>query len=74
MKRQAISKRLSFVTVILLVAGLATACVSPTPGQLAETEAIHQFDESRLPFGQRIALAQAGHTPRLYGLSPYFGR
>ena len=74
MKRQAISKRLHLASTILLVAGLATACVSPTPGQLAEAEAVHQFDESRLPYGQRVTLVQADYTPRLYGLNPYFGR
>ena len=36
--------------------------------QLAEAEAVHRFDESRLPYGQRIALAQAGYKARLYGL------
>lgn len=72
MKRQSALRKLYLTGTILLVAGLATACTSPSPMQLAEAEAVHRFDESRLPYGLRIA--QAGYTPRLYGLNPYFGR
>ncbi len=74
MKSRTFLNMSSRASTILLVAGLATACASPTPVQLAETEAVHQFEESRLPFGQRIALAQADYAPRLHGLNPFFGR
>jgi hypothetical protein len=72
MKRPSSLKKLRLVGTVLLVAGLAAACTSPTPLQLAETEAVHRFDESRLPYGMRIV--QATYKPRLYGLHPYFGR
>ena len=65
---------LKLVGAVALLA-ITTACtLTPTPQQRAEAQAVHMFDESRLPFGQRIALAQASHKPRLYGLNPYFGR
>lgn len=64
-------KRLS----VILVAGLVSACgTTSSPQQLAEARAVHAFDENRAPFGQRIARAEAGFTPRVYGLNPYFGR
>ena len=72
MKRPSNLKKLRLISTVLLVAGLAAACTSPSPMQLAEAEAVHRFDESRLPYGQRIV--QAGYKPRLYGLNPYFGR
>jgi hypothetical protein len=72
MKRPSTFKKLRLAGTILLVAGLAAACASPSPLQRAEADAVHRFDESRLPYGLRIA--QAGYKPRLYGLHPYFGR
>ncbi len=64
-------KALSIMTMI----GLLSACgTTGSPLQRAEADAVHAFDENRAPYGQRIALAQAGFKPRLYGLNPYFGR
>jgi starvation-inducible outer membrane lipoprotein len=75
MMRRSVTRELRLTGMIFLVSILATACTStPSPLQLAEAEAVHRFDESRLPYGQRIALAKAGYTTRLYGLNPYFGR
>lgn len=61
----------------LMLAALSACSLIDAPGstrQIAEAQAVHTFDESRLPFGQRIALAQASYSPRLIGLNPYFGR
>ena len=60
---------------VALIAAVTSACsLTGSPQQLAEARAVHAFDESRAPFGQRILLAQAQYQPRLYGLNPYFGR
>jgi len=70
----AINTSAKFLGTALLV-GLVSACsVTPSPLQFAESQAVHEFDESRATFGQRIALADAGFTTKLRGLNPYFGR
>ncbi len=70
-----VMKKLAGAT--LMLAALSACSMIGAPGtsqQVAEAKAVHIFDESRLPFGQRIALAQASYTPQLFGINPYFGR
>lgn len=60
---------------MLTLIGLLSGCgATGSPQQRAQANAVHAFDENRAPYGQRIALAEAGFKPRLYGLNPYFGR
>lgn len=66
------------VASVMLMTGLASACTTngeiSTPLQLTETEAVHVFEEDRTSFGQKIAFAEGGFTPRVHDLAPYFGR
>ena len=58
-----------------LIMALLAACASGgSERQIAEARAVHAFDESRLPYGQRYVIAKAMYKPRVYGLNPYFGR
>ncbi len=68
--------KLSGVTLIMaLVTGCSLFDLNGSPRQMAEARAVHLFDESRLPFGQRYVIAQASYRHRgVYGLNPYFGR
>ncbi len=62
------------LTMLTLIALLSACGATGSPQQRAEANAVNLFDENRAPYGQRIALAEAGFKPRLYGLNPYFGR
>lgn len=67
-------KLASTALMLLTLSACSPFGLKGSPQQMAEAKAVHTFDESRLPFGQRIALAQATYRPRLFGLNPYFGR
>ncbi len=68
--------KLSGVALMMaLVSGCSLFDLNGSPRQMAEAHAVHRFDESRLPFGQRYVIAQASYRHRgVYGLNPYFGR
>ena len=63
---------------LMLLVGGVSACSSngqvDATLQLAQPETAYVFDESRVPFGQRIALDAGGFTIREHALSPHFGR
>ena len=73
-QRNVMTRLASTTLMLLALSACSTAGFKGSPQQIAQANAVHTFDESRLPFGQRIALAQATYRPRLYGLNPYFGR
>jgi len=54
---------------IVVSMALLSACASVgAPNQFANANAVNGFDESRTPFGARIALAEGGFTTRVDSL------